>query len=348
MTVGRPITAGRSRDRCVSNVVSNPISDAARAPSPLYRARGQRRPSAASGLPIRNDFGTLSRVDRFQHGESQFSAVQFQSLPTTTLRTSAHAKYMDRRHVTAFGYRCSQTHGHRPHAENDHFAIMRRWFPVTFKHHYTHAENWPRTALPQVWKRRTYCRDTRRIIRRRPGSSTIRPGHSHLQLSETIRTGIQLPVSTGCYRQPRQVQSLLHNNYPVTIEIGDKNMTVVKAQEHSYLDAVVSGVGAINTVSSGPDNGANNNLSCGFWKPMRHSTTEQAIQNFLSRMSTKIPKASDPDQVILGQGIGHLNIGGHGTDGQISTGCGQNGQIDYRRNIMATWNDTSWDANSVN
>ena len=73
MTVGRPITAGRSRDRCVSNVVSNPISDAARAPSPLYRARGQRRPSAASGLPIRNDFGTLSRVDRFQHGESQLS-----------------------------------------------------------------------------------------------------------------------------------------------------------------------------------------------------------------------------------------------------------------------------------
>ena len=71
MTVGRPITAGRSRDRCVSNVVSNPISDAARAPSPLYRARGQRRPLAASGLPIRNDFGTLSRVDRFQHGESQ-------------------------------------------------------------------------------------------------------------------------------------------------------------------------------------------------------------------------------------------------------------------------------------
>ncbi len=66
-----PITAGRSRDRCVSNVVSNPISDAARAPSPLYRACGQRRPSAASGLPIRNDFGTLSRVDRFQHGESQ-------------------------------------------------------------------------------------------------------------------------------------------------------------------------------------------------------------------------------------------------------------------------------------
>ena len=65
MTVGRPITAGRSRDRCVSNVVSNPISDAARAPSPLYGARGQRRPSAASGLPIRNDFGALSRVDRF-------------------------------------------------------------------------------------------------------------------------------------------------------------------------------------------------------------------------------------------------------------------------------------------
>ena len=76
MTVGRPITAGRSRDRCVSNVVSNPISDAARAPSPLYRARGQRRPSAASGLPIRNDFGTLSRVDRFQHGESQFPGLE--------------------------------------------------------------------------------------------------------------------------------------------------------------------------------------------------------------------------------------------------------------------------------
>ena len=34
-----------------------------------------RRPSAASGLPIRNDFGTLSRVDRFQHGESQFDRI---------------------------------------------------------------------------------------------------------------------------------------------------------------------------------------------------------------------------------------------------------------------------------
>ena len=84
MTVGRPITAGRSRDRCVSNVVSNPISDAARAPSPLYRPRGQRRASAASGLPIRNDFGTLSRVDRYQHGESQFRNRQPGSL--TVLR----------------------------------------------------------------------------------------------------------------------------------------------------------------------------------------------------------------------------------------------------------------------
>ena len=119
-------------------------------------------------------------------------------------------------------------------------------------------------------------------------------------------------------------------------------MTVVRPQEHSYQDAIVSGVGAVNTVSSGPDNGANNNLACGLWNSMRHSTTQQAIQNFFSRMSTTIPKSSDSDLEILAKGVGQLNICGHGTDGQFSTGCGQNGQIDYQRNIMATWNENSW------
>ena len=49
MTVGRPITAGRSRDRCVSNVVSNPISDAARAPAPsiAHVANADRQQQAA-------------------------------------------------------------------------------------------------------------------------------------------------------------------------------------------------------------------------------------------------------------------------------------------------------------
>ena len=106
MTVGRPITAGRSRDRCVSNVVSNPISDAARAPSPLYRARGQRRPSAASGLPIRNDFGTLSRVDRFQHGESQFK------------------HFPERRSI---GHQtCPRAGGHSHHSRSGRFSTMMR------------------------------------------------------------------------------------------------------------------------------------------------------------------------------------------------------------------------------
>ena len=120
-------------------------------------------------------------------------------------------------------------------------------------------------------------------------------------------------------------------------------MPTIKAHEHSYLDAVVAGIGAVTTVSDGPDNGGNDQLACAFWKSMRHSTTKQAVTNFLSRISGNLAEVSDSDEEILRKGVGQLNICGHGYDGSITTGCGQTGH-QSPSNYMATWNEYAWGA----
>ena len=74
---------------------------------------------------------------------------------------------------------------------------------------------------------------------------------------------------------------------------------------------------------------------------MRHSTTQQAIDNFLTRISKNLAEVSDSDEEILRKGVGQLNICGHGSDGYITTGCGQKGQPNDT-NQMATWNEYAW------
>lgn len=96
----------------------------------------------------------------------------------------------------------------------------------------------------------------------------------------------------------------------------------------------VSGVGDVNTISSGPDNGANGNMRRLFWKSMGHSTTDGAVNNFLSRL----PLAEEEGF----RGAGNLNIGGHGNEGFLETGSGQDGNQDYKTNIMSTWNSFIW------
>lgn len=97
----------------------------------------------------------------------------------------------------------------------------------------------------------------------------------------------------------------------------------------------ISQVGAANTVSSGPDNGANNCMAGKFWNCMRHSTFEQAVNNFLSRL----PALVETPELTS---VGNLNIGGHGNEGFLTTGCGQTGQQNYQTNTMATWNRNFW------
>ena len=111
-------------------------------------------------------------------------------------------------------------------------------------------------------------------------------------------------------------------------------MNELKLVEISY-EIGISGIGEINTISNGADNGANNNLACGFWNSMRHSTTEQAVNNFLSRL----PASNSIDNQI--QGSGALNIGGHGSEGFLTSGSGH-GPQDWQKNFIANWNQVAW------
>lgn len=97
----------------------------------------------------------------------------------------------------------------------------------------------------------------------------------------------------------------------------------------------ISGIGDHNSISSGPDDGANGNLRRLFWNSMGHSTTTEAVNNFLSRLGVA---ATDPGIT----NAGNLNIGGHGNNGFLETGCGQHGTQDYRTNYLSDWNQYIW------
>jgi len=101
------------------------------------------------------------------------------------------------------------------------------------------------------------------------------------------------------------------------------------------------GVGEKNTVSNGPDNGANNCQASHWWNVMRHGTTQQAVDNLLTAKVAVHPPAPD---LRLGSGVmstGAANIIGHANDGLIETGMGQNGPFDNNKIIMP-WNESAW------
>jgi hypothetical protein len=116
---------------------------------------------------------------------------------------------------------------------------------------------------------------------------------------------------------------------------------VSNAQENSankyFYQLNDKGIGDHNTVSAGPDNGGNNCMAGRFWRVMRHSTTEQAVNNWLSRLGVKFE-----NEEIEKNNAGNLNIFGHGNEGFLETGPGQTGTYDYKTNFLATWNSDWW------
>lgn len=104
-------------------------------------------------------------------------------------------------------------------------------------------------------------------------------------------------------------------------------------------DIGISGVGDHNSISAGRDDGANNNLACGFWNSARHATNQQAVENFLAKLGVNLM----PEDINTAKGSGALNLGGHGNEGFLTVGCGQHDPQDYATNYMATWNRFWWE-----
>lgn len=102
------------------------------------------------------------------------------------------------------------------------------------------------------------------------------------------------------------------------------------------------GIGEKNTVSSGPDDGANNCQASHWWNVMRHDSTEVAVNNILGAPVVSFsPKAPEVEAAPGILSTGAANIVGHGNEGLIETGMGQNGAYDNKK-IIFSWNEGIW------
>lgn len=113
----------------------------------------------------------------------------------------------------------------------------------------------------------------------------------------------------------------------------------------SRANSPVLSVPEVATASSGSDNGANNCLASHLGA-MRHSSTEQAIANLVSRASLFAQEAHRTRSIGVLQsqsdlGKGQPAICGHGDDGFLTTGAGQNDQ-QTNTNTIGTWNEYEW------
>jgi len=115
----------------------------------------------------------------------------------------------------------------------------------------------------------------------------------------------------------------------------------MKRIDHSA--GAVLGIGDVTTVSNGPDDGTNDTQACAWYQPMRHGSTQQAIDNLISRLPPTLDgkKRIGPDSRIAELSTGLVNIGGHGNIGLLETGMGQTGAFDENKIIM-TWNGSAW------
>jgi hypothetical protein len=98
-----------------------------------------------------------------------------------------------------------------------------------------------------------------------------------------------------------------------------------------------AGIGEKNTVSNGADDGANNKLASHLWNCARHGTTQQAIDFASSALVFNIT----PSPEITASG-GGLNLGGHGDQGFLETGAGQNGPFSDPLKYIYLYNEDSW------
>lgn len=104
----------------------------------------------------------------------------------------------------------------------------------------------------------------------------------------------------------------------------------------AYSDVFASGIGERNTVSNGPDDGANNLMASHFWNVKRHGTTAEAVNNGL------VAPLTAEQSIAPFTSAGGLNIGGHGNEGQLETGAGQHSAYDGQKWVLL-WNEYIWD-----
>lgn len=100
--------------------------------------------------------------------------------------------------------------------------------------------------------------------------------------------------------------------------------------------ATEAGIGEKNTVSNGPDNGANNNVAARLWNCARHGSTQQAF-DFAVSFSNSATSSPGPNFASAGG----MNIGGHGNEGLLTTGQGQNGPFDANK-LIYIYNENIW------
>lgn len=119
-------------------------------------------------------------------------------------------------------------------------------------------------------------------------------------------------------------------------------MKTLSLHEFAYPAVSAFGIGEKNTISNGPDDGTLNCNVAHFWNPMRHGTTQQAMDNALTAMVISVSPATSLRFDSGGAlSAGGLNLCGHGNDGLIETGMGQNGPYDDNK-IILPWNEFAW------
>jgi hypothetical protein len=116
----------------------------------------------------------------------------------------------------------------------------------------------------------------------------------------------------------------------------------LKLEDIASLAFVATGIGEKNTVSNGPDNGANNCQASHWWQVMRHGNTTQAVNNIINAPLIDIEPAVPSFELARGlTSTGAANIVGHANDGLLETGAGQNGPANDT-NIIHPWNVYAW------
>jgi hypothetical protein len=120
-------------------------------------------------------------------------------------------------------------------------------------------------------------------------------------------------------------------------------MKKLSLQDFAFPALSAFGIGEKNTISNGLDDGTLNCNVPHFWNPMRHGSTQQAVSNGLSAavMNVSPPAPSTWLTAGVATSAGGLNICGHGNEGLIETGMGQNGPYNDAQ-IILPWNENAW------
>lgn len=114
---------------------------------------------------------------------------------------------------------------------------------------------------------------------------------------------------------------------------------IVFAQDHGNRESKLTGsyheplaVPNVATISNGPDNGALDCNACSNWEDSgRHGTTKKAVTNLIHMLDGKIAVSSRPQPWICG----------HGSEGFLTTGAGQDGEQNAD-NVIIGFYESHW------